>query len=200
MNIQQVEFITSGVKLGQFPDEDLPEIALAGRSNVGKSSLINCLLRRKKMARISSRPGKTQTINFFRINQAFIFADVPGYGFAKVSKELRASWKRMMESYFCQRKQLRAVVQLVDIRHAPTADDVATYHFLVQQGLPVILVATKADKIVKGKWLAHLQQIRKTLHIDQSVPVIPFSAVTLVGKEELWSQLKSIVINETMPE
>lgn len=190
MKIKQTEFVISAVKPKQFPDDALPEIALAGRSNVGKSSLINCLIDRKNLARTSSKPGKTQTINFYRINQAFYFADVPGYGYAKVSKSMRNSWGKMMETYFRSRSMLRAVIHVIDIRHSPMPHDVEMYEFLQYHELPVIVVATKADKISKGKIDQHASVIRKTLNLQPDHPLIPFSAQNRLGKETLWQQIE----------
>jgi GTP-binding protein len=186
MKVTQVEFEVSAVKPAQYPDDVLPEIALAGRSNVGKSSLINCLIERKNLARTSSKPGKTQTINFYRINNQMFFADVPGYGFARVSKSIRAAWGKMMEAYFTERKSLKAVIQVVDLRHPPTADDQSMYQFLKYHQLPVVVVATKADKIPKGKWQKYLKVTKETLQIQPKDHLILFSAQTRQGKEELW--------------
>lgn len=189
MKIIDVKFITSGVKLSQYPEDALPEFALAGRSNVGKSSLINAMINRKKMAHTSSKPGKTQTINFFSVNDKIMFADVPGYGYAKVSKTQRAAWGKMMESYFTRREPLRAVIQIVDLRHAPSQDDVAMYQFLKHHGIPVIVVATKADKITKGQWQKHLKIVKQTLDIHPEDPTVLFSSETKLGKDELWKEI-----------
>ncbi|SFX11461.1 GTP-binding protein [Thermoactinomyces sp. DSM 45891] len=189
MKITEVNFITSGVKLSQYPEDALPEIALAGRSNVGKSSLINAMINRKKLAHTSSRPGKTQTINFFSVNNKVMFADVPGYGYAKVSKVQRAAWGRMLEAYFTNREPLRSVIQIVDLRHAPSQDDVSMYRFLKHHNIPVIIVATKADKITKGHWQRHLKVVKQTLHVLPSDPVILFSSETKVGRDELWGEI-----------
>lgn len=189
MNVTKVEFLGSAVRPDQYPSDALPEIALAGRSNVGKSSLINCMVMRKKLAHISSKPGKTRTINFYQINDRLIFADVPGYGFAQVSKEMRASWGKMMETYFTKRKSLKAVVQLVDVRHPPTKDDQTMYQFLKYYKIPVIVVATKVDKIPRGKWQKHEKMIRETLELAKEDPLILFSAETRQGREELWKAI-----------
>lgn len=186
MKITQAEFIISAVKPSQFPTDALPEIALAGRSNVGKSSLINSLINRKNLARTSSRPGKTQTINFYRMNQAFYFADVPGYGYAKVSKSQRAEWGKMMETYFTTRDTLRAVMLVVDLRHPPTSDDRLMYDFLKHYDIPVLVVATKADKVPKGKWQKHVKIIREGLDLVQTDPIITYSSETKGNKEKVW--------------
>ena len=145
----------------------IPEFALAGRSNVGKSSFINKMINRKNLARTSSKPGKTQTLNFYIINDALHFVDVPGYGYAKVSKTERAAWGKMIEKYFTYREQLRAALLIVDLRHPPSKDDVSMYEFLKHYNLPCIIIATKADKIPKGKWQKHLKVTRETLGLDQ---------------------------------
>lgn len=185
MKITQIEFVVSAVSKDQYPDDALPEIALAGRSNVGKSSLINCLTNRKNLARTSSKPGKTQVLNFYRCNHAFYFVDVPGYGYAKVSKSVRSKWGKMLEMYFQTRSSLKAVILIVDLRHPPTADDKQMVQYLRYYQIPMIIVATKADKIAKGKWLKHLNVIRQHLTLSSGDPLLPFSAKTGAGKEEL---------------
>lgn len=189
MKITKSEFVISAVKPAQYPEDALPEIALAGRSNVGKSSLINCLIQRKNLARTSSKPGKTQTINFYRLNDQLYFADVPGYGFARVSKSIRQAWGRMIERYMTSRENLRAVIQVVDIRHPPSKDDEQMFAFLQYHQLPTIVVATKADKISRNQQGKHLRVIRERLDLSPDVPLVLFSAVSRLGKEELWDQL-----------
>lgn len=189
MKITEVKFVTSAVRPNQYPENALPEIALAGRSNVGKSSLINAMINRKKLAHTSSKPGKTQTINFFEINDRLMFADVPGYGYAKVSKTQRASWGKMMETYFTHRESLRAVIQIVDLRHAPSVDDQKMYDFLKHHNIPVIVVATKADKITKGHWQKHLKVVKQTLDIHPEDSIVIFSSETKQGKDELWKEI-----------
>ncbi|WP_303974615.1 ribosome biogenesis GTP-binding protein YihA/YsxC, partial [Streptococcus merionis] len=152
----------------KYPADALPEIAMAGRSNVGKSSFINGLLNRKNLARTSSKPGKTQQLNFYNIDDHLRFVDVPGYGYAKVSKTERAKWGKMIEEYLTSRENLRAVVSLVDMRHEPTADDVQMYEFLKYYDIPVIVVATKSDKIPRGKWNKQESVIKKRLKFDSS--------------------------------
>lgn len=190
MNVTKSEFIISAVKPAQYPEDALPEFALAGRSNVGKSSLINCLLQRKNLARISSKPGKTQTINFYRINDRLYFADVPGYGFAQVPKSVRAAWGKMMEAYLQKREPLKAVIQVIDVRHPPTADDKTMYQFLKHYGIPVIVVATKADKISKAKWQQHVKVVREGLQVQAGDALILFSSETTYGKENLWQEIE----------
>ncbi|GCD81646.1 MAG: YihA family ribosome biogenesis GTP-binding protein [Geobacillus sp.] len=190
MNVTKAELVISAVKPEQYPDGLLPEFALAGRSNVGKSSFINKMINRKNLARTSSKPGKTQTLNFYLINESLYFVDVPGYGFAKVSKKEREAWGKMMETYFTTREQLRAVVLIVDLRHPPTKDDVMMYEFLKHYEIPAIIVATKADKVPKGKWQKHKKVVRETLNIADGDELIVFSAETGQGKEEAWAALE----------
>jgi GTP-binding protein len=193
MKVVSSEIVISAVKPDQYPETDLPEFALAGRSNVGKSSFINKMLNRKGLARISSKPGKTQTLNFYLINEIMHFVDVPGYGYAKVSKSERAAWGKMIETYFTSREQLRAAVQIVDLRHPPSKDDVMMYEFLKHYDIPCIIIATKADKIPKGKWQKHLKIVRETMDVDKKDQMILFSSETGLGKDEAWSALQSFM-------
>ncbi|TYS68970.1 YihA family ribosome biogenesis GTP-binding protein [Sutcliffiella horikoshii] len=190
MKVTQAEIVISAVKPEQYPSELLPEFALAGRSNVGKSSFINKMINRKNLARTSSKPGKTQTLNFYLINEMLHFVDVPGYGFAKVPKSERDAWGRMMETYLTSREQLRAVLQIVDLRHPPSKDDVTMYEYLKHYELPVVVIATKADKIPKGKWQKHLKVIRETLGMNKEDELILFSSETGQGKDEVWGMLQ----------
>ncbi|KMJ56949.1 GTP-binding protein [Bacillus sp. LL01] len=190
MKVTQADIVISAVKPEQYPTEQLPEFALAGRSNVGKSSFINKMINRKNLARTSSKPGKTQTLNFYLINEMLHFVDVPGYGFAKVPKSERDAWGRMMEVYLTNRNQLRAVLQIVDLRHPPSKDDVTMYEYLKHYDLPVIVIATKADKIPKGKWQKHLKIVRETLGMEKEDEVILFSSETGQGKDEVWGILQ----------
>jgi GTP-binding protein len=189
MKVIQAEFIISAVGPNQYPDDALPEIALAGRSNVGKSSLINRLIQRKNLARTSSKPGKTQTLNYYRINEQLYFVDLPGYGFARVSKEKKAQWGKMIEEYLSKRDVLKAVVQLVDLRHPPSKDDQAMYDWLKHFDMPVIIAATKADKIPRGKWQKHLKEVRETLQVEKGDPLVLFSSETGEGKDVLWGEI-----------
>jgi GTP-binding protein len=186
-------YATTGVKKYQFPDDGRKEIALAGRSNVGKSSLINRLVNRKNLARISSKPGKTQAINFYLINRLFYFADVPGYGFARVPKSIQASWKKMMEAYLINRSSLKAIIQIVDLRHSPTVEDLNMHEFLLYHQIPVILVATKADKISKGKWQTHLKVIRKKVGLEADKEIILFSSKTGYGTEDILKRIEEFL-------
>ncbi len=191
MNVHNAEIVISAVSPKQYPETDLPEIALAGRSNVGKSSFINTLINRKNLARTSSKPGKTQTLNFYLIENALHFVDVPGYGYAKVSKTERAKWGQMIETYITQRPQLKAVISLVDARHEPSKEDVQMYGFLKYYQLPVIVVATKIDKIPRGKWNKQESLIKKKLNFDSSDTFILFSSETKTGKEEAWQAIEN---------
>ncbi|MFA1822524.1 ribosome biogenesis GTP-binding protein YihA/YsxC [Virgibacillus oceani] len=193
MKITNAEIVISAVSKKQYPNEGLPEIALAGRSNVGKSSFINKLINRKNLARTSSKPGKTQTLNFYKMNEAFYFVDVPGYGYAKVSKKERKKWGLMMEEYFETRHTLQAVILITDLRHEPTGDDLQMYDFLKHYELPVIIVATKLDKIAKTKRIAHIKRTSSAFQIEQGDVLLPFSAETGEGKEEAWRLLKQFL-------
>lgn len=178
INPNNVEIIISAVKPDQYPDTGLKEVALAGRSNVGKSSFINTMIGRKSMARISSKPGKTQTLNFFNIDEQLVFVDVPGYGYAKVSKTERERWGKMIETYITTRHNLACVIQLVDIRHNPTEDDRLMYDFLKHYEIPTIVIATKEDKIPKGKIQKHLKIIKQDLDMDPSDTLISYTALS----------------------
>ena len=189
MNVNHADIVISAVQPEQYPKTNLPEIALAGRSNVGKSSFINTLVNRKNLARTSGKPGKTQTLNFYIIEDSLHFVDVPGYGYAKVSKAERAKWGKMIEEYLVSRDNLRAVVSLVDFRHDPSADDIQMYEFLKYYEIPVIVVATKADKIPRGKWNKHESAIKKKLNFDKSDKFVVFSSVDRTGLDEAWDSI-----------
>ncbi|HBD07210.1 MAG TPA: YihA family ribosome biogenesis GTP-binding protein [Syntrophobacteraceae bacterium] len=190
--IKSAEFIGSAVKPAQYPRHELPELAFAGRSNVGKSSLINCLLQRKKLVRTSRTPGRTQTINFFGINQTFCFVDLPGYGFARVPEAVRASWRPMVESYLTTRRQLCGVVQILDLRHPPTADDLQLWNWLQSRGVPAVAVLTKADKLKRSQWPEHARQIVLVLGLPLGGGVL-FSALTREGRDVLWQRIVSLL-------
>ena len=193
MKITRVEFLCSAVKKGQYPAEDLPEIAFAGRSNVGKSSVINLLTNNRNAAKVSSSPGKTRTINFFLINGSFRIVDLPGYGYAKVSKSVSQDWGRMMEEYLSARPNLKKVIQLVDIRHEPTAQDVQMYDYLRYYGLSGIVVATKADKVSRNEQGKALSLIAKTLNTGESDVIIPVSALKKTGQDRLLGCMESLL-------
>lgn len=186
MRITSAEFVTSAVTPVQFPTDLGPEIAFIGRSNVGKSSLINALLNRRGLAKTSSTPGKTRTINFFRINGQFGFVDLPGYGWAQVSRTERAAWGPMVEQFFRTRQKLDGMVQLIDVRHAPSAEDQRTRAWLLQWDRPLLVVATKVDKIGRTHRPSHLKRIAETLDLDTDAPLIVFSAQTGEGREKVW--------------
>lgn len=190
MKVNNVEMIMSAVRPEQYPKEGYPEFALAGRSNVGKSSFINKMIGRKSLARTSSKPGKTQTLNFYKIEEQVFFVDVPGYGYAKVSKSSRETWGAMINEYLLTREELRAVIQIVDLRHAPSADDQQMYNFLVEYDIPAIIIATKADKIPKGKWAKHVKVVREHLQMRIDDPVITFSSEKGIGTTEAWSEIE----------
>lgn len=189
INTHNADILLSAANKSHYPQDEIPEVALAGRSNVGKSSFINTLLNRKNLARTSGKPGKTQLLNFFNIDDKLRLVDVPGYGYARVSKKEREKWGRMIEEYLTSRENLKAVVSLVDFRHEPSADDVQMYEFLKYYEIPVILVATKADKIPRGKWNKHESIIKKKLDFASSDVFIVFSSVTKEGLEKSWDAI-----------
>ncbi|EHJ52911.1 ribosome biogenesis GTP-binding protein YihA/YsxC [Streptococcus macacae] len=190
LNTHNASILLSAAQKSHYPQDDLPEIALAGRSNVGKSSFINTLLGRKNLARTSSKPGKTQLLNFYNIDDKLRFVDVPGYGYARVSKKERAKWGKMIEDYLTSRENLRAVVSLIDFRHDPSADDVQMYDFLKYYDLPVILVATKADKVSRGRWHKYEALAKKKLHFDDKTDkFIIFSSINQTGLDESWDAI-----------
>ena len=191
MKVHNVELVISAVRPEQYPEDGLPEFALAGRSNVGKSSFINRMIGRKSMARISSKPGKTQTLNFYKIEEQLFFVDVPGYGYAKVSKSEREAWGKMIERYITAREELKAVIQIVDLRHPPTADDCMMYDFLKHYNIPCIIIATKADKIPKGKWDKHKKIVKDTLEMDKNDPLLIFSSEKGLGFDEVWQAIEN---------
>ena len=189
INTHNAEILLSAANKSHYPQDEIPEIALAGRSNVGKSSFINTLLNRKNLARTSGKPGKTQLLNFFNIDNQLRFVDAPGYGYAKVSKTERAKWGRMIEEYLTTRENLRAVVSLVDFRHEPSADDVQMYEFLKYYEIPVIVVAPNADKIPRSKWNKHESVIKKRLDFDKNDDFLIFSSVNKDGLDAAWDAI-----------
>ncbi|CAH0119156.1 MULTISPECIES: ribosome biogenesis GTP-binding protein YihA/YsxC [unclassified Paenibacillus] len=186
MKINQAEFVISAVGPDQYPEDALPEIALAGRSNVGKSSLINRMINRKNLARTSGQPGKTQHLNYYRINGELYFVDFPGYGFAKVSKSLRQEWGKMIERYLLEREPLKLVLLIVDVRHAPSKDDVMMREWLAHYEVPTCVVATKADKISRNQWPKHTKVIKEAFGLDPQEPFVLFSSELGIGRDELW--------------
>lgn len=189
MKIRSSEITMSAVNKSQYPAEGIPEIALAGRSNVGKSSIINTLLNRRNFARTSQTPGKTRTINFYLINNEFYFVDLPGYGYAKIAKSEKEKWGGIMERYLESRQELCSIFLLVDIRHEPTADDKLMYEWIKHFGYNCVVIATKADKISRGQYQKHISIIRKKLQMESSEKVIPVSSLKKTGVEELWEEI-----------
>ncbi|MCI8515185.1 MAG: YihA family ribosome biogenesis GTP-binding protein [Lachnospiraceae bacterium] len=186
VNLETVCGVTSSM-----PENDKPEIAFAGKSNVGKSSLINALMNRKSYARTSAQPGKTQTINFYNINDTLYYVDLPGYGYAKVSKTEQEKWGRMVERYLNQSKQLKQVFLLVDIRHDPSANDKKMYDWITYQGYRPVIIATKLDKISRNQLARQLKAIRTGLGMEGKEEVIPFSALTKQGRDEIWDRIET---------
>jgi len=196
MKITEAEFIISAVKPHQYPEDELPEIALAGRSNVGKSSLINKLLMRKALARTSSQPGKTQQLNYYRINNQLYFVDFPGYGYAKVSKTQREAWGQMIEGFLRSREPLKLVLLIIDVRHAPSKDDCLMYQWLKHFNIPLRVVVTKADKIPRSRWDKQLKLIREELEAPRSEKFVLFSSETGLGRDELWQVIADEALNQ----
>ena len=193
MVIKSLELETVCGITSKFPENDKLEMAFWGRSNVGKSSLIKTRMNRKSIARSSSQPGKRQTVNYYNVNDIFYLVDLPGYGYAKVSKEVAAKWMKMIERYLNTSQCLRVVFLLIDIRHDPSAKDVEMYRMLTQKGLNPLIIATKADKISKMARQKNVAQIRKKLEVVEGTPIIPFSAQTKEGKEEIWEYIDYFV-------
>ncbi len=185
-NIKSSDLVQIAVKPDQYPDESLPEIAFAGRSNVGKSSLLNGIMNRKSLARTSSKPGKTRTINFYGVNDEIRLVDLPGYGYAIASQKEKENWKVYIETYLESRKNLKAIVLVVDIRHEPTNDDKVMYDWLKHYGYKIVIAATKLDKIKRSQIQKQVSLIRKSLGLGTDDIIIPFSGVEKKGKEELW--------------
>ena len=194
--IRSLEFVGGLATIGGWrPELDLPEIAFAGRSNVGKSSLLNKVLKRRSFARVSKTPGRTREINFFKVNDAFLLADLPGYGYAKVSKTRSAEWGPLIEAYLRSTKQLRGVVQLLDVRHDPTEDDRQMLDFLADVSVPVMFVATKIDKLSQAAATRRVQELAIMLQVDED-HIIPFSAQTGVGRDELAEAISGLLAPE----
>ena len=193
MVIKNVELETVCGITSTIPDNKLPEIAFAGKSNVGKSSLINGLMNRKSLARTSSQPGKPQTINFYNINQLMYLVDLPGYGYAKVSESEKKKWGKMIENYLHVSKQLKAVFLLIDIRHEPSANDKMMYEWIVYQGYDPIIIATKLDKLKRSQVPKALKTVKEGLKLKPNTTVIPFSAVTKQGRDEIWALMDELI-------
>ena len=191
VNLETVCGITS-----TLPQNDKIEVAFAGKSNVGKSSLINALLNRKSLARVSATPGKTQTINFYNINEEMYLVDLPGYGYAKVSEQEKIQWGKLIECYLNKSKQLKAVFLLVDIRHAPSANDTMMYEWIVSQGYHPIIIATKLDKIKRSQIAKNVKILKEGLHLVPGTKVIPFSSETKQGRDEVWELIEREFLNK----
>lgn len=189
VEVNNVELEVVSGNASQFPTSNLIEIAFAGKSNVGKSSLINTLINRRALARTSSQPGKTQTINFYNVENQMYFVDLPGYGYAKVSKEQRQQWGSFIETYLHERPQLKLILLLVDIRHTPSEQDHMMYQWIKHYGFPMIVIATKMDKLKRSQVSRHIAMVRQGLHMTEDEILIPFSAVTKQGKDEIWEKL-----------
>jgi GTP-binding protein len=195
--IRSLEFIGGmATAAGWRPEPSLPEIAFAGRSNVGKSSLLNRLVRRKAFARVSKTPGRTREINFFRVNDAFVLADLPGYGYAQISKERKREWQPLIEGYLRRSATLRGVVQLLDVRHDPSKDDLQMLDFLADMEIPTIIVATKTDKLSKGAVASRMRELMEQLHLEET-QMIPFSATTGTGRDELANAITELLATAT---
>ena len=192
MIIKTVELETVCGITSTLPENTRPEFAFAGKSNVGKSSLINALMNRKAYARTSSQPGKTQTINFYNINDTLYYVDLPGYGYAKVTQEVKAKWGKMIENYLHKSPMLKCVFLLIDIRHEPSVNDKTMYDWVVFNGYQPVIIATKLDKIKRSQVQKHLKMVRQGLGIGQDVTVIPFSAETKQGREEIWALIEEL--------
>lgn len=193
MNVNQVALETVCGITSTLPENTLPEFAFVGKSNVGKSSLINVMVQRKSLARTSSQPGKTQTINFYQIEDKLYFTDLPGYGYAKVSSEIRAKWGKMIERYLNSSKQLKLIFLLIDIRHEPSANDKMMYDWIVYQGFLPVIIATKLDKIKRSQKEKQLKLIKDGLKVKSNTKIIPFSAQTRQGREEIWACIEELL-------
>lgn len=193
MNVNQVELETVCGITSILPENTMPEFAFAGKSNVGKSSLINSLMNRKSFARTSAQPGKTQTINFYNINQVLYFVDLPGYGYAKVSQELKAKWGKMIERYLMSSRQLKVIFLLLDIRHEPSANDKAMYEWIVHHGFEPVIIATKLDKINRSQRQKQTKLLRDGLKASASLKILPFSALSKEGRDEIWDCIEQFM-------
>lgn len=195
MIIKKAEFVISAVGPRQYPEGERPEIVLAGRSNVGKSSLINKIINRKNLARTSSQPGKTQTLNFYGINDSWFFVDLPGYGYAKVAKDQSSQWAGFINQYLETRRQIAGLIQLVDLRHPPTEDDRSMAQWSLHRGFPILVAATKADKISRAQWPKHKAAVMQGLGIGPEIPLVLFSAETGLGVPEVGAWLEERLEN-----
>jgi len=197
MRVLSAEFVLSATAPAHYPPAALSEIAFAGRSNVGKSSLINTLVNRKGLARTSHTPGRTQEINFFTVNNRFAFIDLPGYGYAKVPEAIRRQWRPMIETYLRERRTLRLVVLILDIRRDPSEEDRQLIGWLEHYGLPFVIILTKTDKVSRNQLVQRQQRIGEDLHLSSATPLVSFSAKTGAGKDRLWREIKKAVALDT---
>lgn len=193
MKIIKSDLHAIAVGPSQYPKDELPEIAFAGRSNVGKSSFINSMINRANLARTSGKPGKTRTINFYIINESFRFVDLPGYGYAQVSKSEREKWGHIIDQYLTERENLREIILIVDIRHEPSEQDLMMYNWIKSFGYKGLVIATKADKISKARWQKHVNIIKKKLDIEDTSLILPYSSDNKVNKEKAWQVLGGIL-------
>lgn len=193
MNVNNVELTAVCGRKDQYPDTELPEVAFVGKSNVGKSSLINCMVNRKALARTSQNPGKTRTINFYNVENLVHFVDLPGYGYARASKAEVAKWGKMIEEYLLERNQLKSIILLIDIRHEPSQNDKMMYDWLKHYGYKIIIVTTKSDKLKRSQINKHTSMISKSLGLDKEDILVPFSSETRDGRDKLWDIIKSVI-------
>lgn len=196
MNVTNVNLETVCGITSKLPENSLPEIAFAGKSNVGKSSLINGLMNRKSLARTSQQPGKTQTINYYNINEMLYFVDLPGYGYAKANEAIKAKWGKLIEDYLHQSKQLRIVFLLIDIRHEPSNNDQIMYNWILENGFNPVIIATKLDKIKRSQVPKHVKRIEVTLNVTEGTPIFPYSALNKQGRDEIWEFIEEYILEE----
>lgn len=193
MNVNNVELTAVCGRKEQYPNTELPEVAFVGKSNVGKSSLINCMVNRKSLARTSQNPGKTRTINFYNVENIVHFVDLPGYGYARAAKSEIAKWGKMIEEYLLERSQLKSIILLIDIRHEPSDNDKIMYDWLKHYGYKIIIVTTKSDKLKRSQINKHISIISKSLQLDKDDLLVSFSSETKDGRERLWDIIKNVI-------
>ncbi len=199
MNVNNVSLEAVAVKKEQYPQTGMPEVAFAGKSNVGKSSLINCMINRKALARTSQNPGKTRTINFYNVEDKLYFVDLPGYGYAKAPKSEQQKWGKMIEGYLLKREELKAIIMLVDIRHEPGENDLMMYDWLKHYGHNIIIAATKSDKLKRSQLDKHKKMLKNAFGLEKDEILLPFSSETRSGREELWEIIEQVCgIEETV--
>ncbi|HCC06957.1 MAG TPA: YihA family ribosome biogenesis GTP-binding protein [Clostridiales bacterium] len=196
MNINNVELEMTAGRADQFPVDDLPEIAFAGRSNVGKSSLLNVMINRKSFARTSSAPGKTRTVNFYNIDKVMRLVDLPGYGYASASKGIQEGWLKVIDYYLNNRENLKCIALMLDVRREPNNEDKMMFEFIRSLDMPYIVIITKVDKLGRNEKNKNIQMIKKTLGIDDEDNVVPFSTIDKIGKEVLWEKINKLVLSD----